>query len=60
MMITKNNKTYQIEVERIDCWKSKITVYEIFENGDFAFIGKAISNDVEYAVNEILNRRKKK
>ena len=54
MTVTKNNKTYKIEAERIDCWNSKITVYEIFENGKFAFIGKAISNDVEYAVNKII------
>jgi len=54
MAVVKNNRTYKVEVERVDRWTCKVTVYEIFKNGKFAFIGKAFSNDVEYAINEII------
>lgn len=54
MTITRNNKTYTVEIERVDCWNNKVTVYEMFEDGTFSFVGKAISNDVEYAINEII------
>ena len=54
MTIVKNNRNYEVEVVRVDRWNYKVTVYEIFENGKFVFVGKAFSNDVEYAVNEII------
>lgn len=54
MTLKRNNKVYEIEIDRVDRWMCKVTVYEIFENGKFAFVGKAFSNDVEYVVNEII------
>lgn len=54
MTLKRNNKTYEVETEWVDRWTCKVTVYEIFENGKFTFVGKAFSNDVEYAVNKII------
>ena len=52
--ITKNNKTYQIEVEIVNRFTYKVTIYEIFKNGKVEFIGKAFSNDIDMAIEEII------
>ncbi len=54
MTFKRNNRVYKIEIERVDRWMCKVTVYKIFKNGKFAFVGKAFSNDIEYAANEII------
>ena len=52
--IIKNSRTFQIEATPIDCWNYKISIFEIFADGSFAFAGKAISNDIDYALNELI------
>lgn len=52
--IIKNNRTFQIEATPIDCWSYRISIFEIFANGSFAFVGKAISNDIDCALNELI------
>lgn len=54
MIITRNNRKFDINVERVDRWNCKITVCEIIENGKYHFIGKVISNNVDYAIAEII------
>jgi len=49
MTITINNRTFEVNTTPIDCWNYKITVYE----GN-SFIGKAITNDIEYALKEMI------
>lgn len=53
-IITRNNRKFQIEAILIGTWDYKVDVYELFDNGKFAFCGKAISNNIDTAVNTIL------
>lgn len=52
--ITKNNRTFQIEAEIINCFNYKVNVYELFEDGKFAFCGKCFSNDIVKAFESIV------
>lgn len=52
--ITKNNRTFEIEATPVDCRNYKISVFEIFSDGRFNFIGKAVSNDIGYAAIEVI------
>lgn len=52
--ITKNNRTFEVEIEHLDCWNSKVTVFELFKDGSFKFCGKAVSNNIDYAVDELI------
>lgn len=49
MRVNIDNKQLNVYVEPIDAFNSKITVYE-----DNNFLGKTISNDVEFAVKEMI------
>lgn len=53
-IIEKNGRTFQVEATAMGSWEYKVDVYELFENGKFAFCGKAISNDVMVAFESII------
>lgn len=53
-IITRNNRKFQVEAASIGTWDYKVDVYELFEDGTFAFCGKAISNNIDTAVNMII------
>ena len=55
MIMTINNRKFQIESKPYDCFSDLITVYELFNDGTFAFISKAITNDVGHAINNMIN-----
>lgn len=52
--IIKNSRTFQIEATPIDRWNYEVSIFEIFADGSFTFAGKAISNNIDYAFNELI------
>ena len=54
-----NGKTYHVTIEHKSAFYDMITVHELTEDG-IKFTGKAISNDIEYAISYILEGRKAK
>lgn len=53
--VVRENKKYQVEVEHKDFHSDLVRVYDITD-GCPHFIGKAISNDFETAINAIIGR----
>ena len=54
--INKDNRKFQVEAEIINCFNYKVTVYELFEDKSFGFVGKCFSNDLTAAINSIINK----
>lgn len=53
-MVKKDGKTYQVEAEPRDCGEYLISVYTVSKALGTVLLGKAISNDIDYAANEII------
>ena len=54
MTMTINNRKFDVTVKATTTWTSTISVYEIFEDGHFEFMGKAITNDIEKAIVDMM------
>lgn len=54
MTLMKDNRLFYAEVEHRDLWNDLVRVYEVTKD-KVLFCGKAISNDVDYAVRELVN-----
>lgn len=51
---TRNGKNYIVDIEIQPPFMNKVTVYKENENGDFIFMGKAISIDIDKAIDYII------
>lgn len=50
----KGDRVFYAEVEHRDLWNDLVRVYEVTKD-KVLFCGKAISNDADYAVRELVN-----
>lgn len=54
--INRNGRTYQLESTLLDCYNYKLTVYELVNDGSILFIGKAITNNIMHAFNQLTTK----
>ena len=52
--VMKGDRVFYAEIEHRDLWNDLVRVYEVTKD-KVLFCGKAISNDAEYAVSELVN-----
>ncbi len=56
-IVKKDGKTYRIEAEPRNCHEYLIRVYELSEAWGTVLLGKAISNSVDYAAEQVIKTR---
>lgn len=52
-----NGRKFDVTITERTTWMYTISVYEIFSDGSFAFIGRAITNGIEKAIIEMVKEK---